>query len=105
MTIKFGCDPEYFAGKEIDGKVYVVPSEWFKMLGISFTPDPKHPQFFNDGKGHVIHQDGVAFEISVPATTNWKELVNDTHLMQEKISELLQPYSEHTDGVFVLPSA
>jgi hypothetical protein len=104
-SIKYGCDPEYFAGKMVDGKVTVIPSELFKMLGINFTPDPRHPQFYNDGKGRVIHQDGVALEISVPANNSWKALLKETHDMQEKIQELLRPYSEWTDGLFVLPTA
>jgi hypothetical protein len=103
--IKFGADPEYCAGKIIGGSVWVIPSELFKIQGIKYTPDPKHPQFYNDEKGSIIHQDGVALEISVPATTDWRALLKSTHDMQDKIEELLAPYSEFTDGVFAIPAA
>lgn len=103
-AIRLGADPEFFLGLSVDGKVQVTPVEMFKMLGMSHTPDPKHPQFYNDGKGSIVHQDGVAVEISIPAVYNFIELLDSIHLMQEKIWELFSVYPEYVDAVYAIPS-
>lgn len=105
MEIKYGCDPEFFAGKVIDGELTVVPAAFFRtQLGLKAIPHKKHPKFFVDRVGHVIHEDGVAFEIAVPPQSNWKDLLADVYSMQSRIGELISKYSDYTDGVFGVPA-
>ena len=80
MNYKFGADPEYFISKVVDGKKVCVPPLIIRRKGFELAKeDFTHPQFkIIEGIGGniIIHEDGAAFELSVPASkdliTVWK---------------------------------
>jgi hypothetical protein len=104
--ITLGTDPEWFAGMTVKGIPQVIPAAYFEYeLKMPHIEDPRHPKFYKRD-GIVIHRDGVAFELTVPAVPNgnWKKLLNYAHFGLEKLQNLLKPYSDVCDGVYVLPT-
>lgn len=90
-NLLFGSDPETFASYSEGGKDYVVPPAYFRMfLGLPFTPDEegRHPKFIVQD-GITIHEDGAAFEFTLPPAQSISELLKGIHkgydLLQEKI--------------------
>ncbi len=90
--MKFGSDPETFASYSKDGKDYVVPPAYMRLfMGLPFEPDleeGKHPKFLKED-GITIHEDGAAFEFTVPPADSLSALLKTVHkgysLLQERI--------------------
>jgi hypothetical protein len=79
MTYKFGADPEVFVTYKKDGKDFVLPPAYFReFLGIDYKPDPRHPKFLEQD-GITIHEDGVAFEFTLPPAGSIPELLSSIH--------------------------
>ncbi len=99
----FGADPEVFSSYNKDGKDYVLPPAYFRsFLGLGHEPDIKHPKFLVKD-GIVIHEDGAAFEFSLPPSKNLKDLFDNIHhgynLLQ---SEVLKDFPEYP--IVVVPT-
>lgn len=70
----FGADPEFFAGYEKDGQLFVLPPVYFRTeLEVPYVPHPKHPKFIKQDE-ILWHEDGVAFELSIAPAHDWKDL-------------------------------
>ncbi len=79
MDIKFGADPEVFVTEEKDGKDFVIPPAYFReCLGLDHKPDPRHPSFL-EVDGIKIHEDGAAFEFTLPPAESISELLKSIH--------------------------
>jgi len=88
--IAWGADPEFFAGYiGPDGELNVLPPVVLRSEGYPVTmeseekdPEQRHPvfQFYGDSK---VHEDGAAFEMSVPPSNNWKDLWNTINQVKE----------------------
>ena len=87
QEIMFGTDPEAFATYNKKGKLYALPPVFFREdLEIDVKDNGDHPIYLEDGKGGMVHEDGAAFEICVPPTTNWEE-------MWEQCSDLVKSFN------------
>ena len=75
MNLNFGSDPEFFASYSENDKDYCVPPIYFrKFLGLKpIKDDPKHPVYALTSDGVKIHQDGAAFEFTLPVFHTAKE--------------------------------
>lgn len=86
MSIKFGADPEVFVTDE-EGSV-IPPAYFREYLGMPFEPDRKHPRFLVED-GITIHEDGAAFEFTLPPSESISELLKNIHrgygLLQDKV--------------------
>lgn len=95
--IKWGSDPEFFAGYVgEDGKTYVIPPVVFRSeLGVEFQENQNHPIFKKYG-GTLIHEDGAAFEMSTPPSHNWRSMWNTINEARIKFGEqVLSKFPEH----------
>jgi len=74
--VVWGADPEFGAVYRSGDDFYVMPPIKFRRdFGVTFEPDPegRHPVFMQL-EGSIVHEDGAAFEMSLPPTSSWKEL-------------------------------
>ncbi|HBY20793.1 MAG TPA: hypothetical protein DEG71_07265 [Clostridiales bacterium] len=96
MEFKFGADPEYFASKVINDKSFCVPPLVIRRMGFPLVKeDEKHPQFkIVDGIGGeiIIHEDGAAFELSVPASKDMKTVWKNCKMGQEEIERIIKEF-------------
>lgn len=92
MDFMFGADPEYFISKNVDGKDFCVPPLTIRRKGFQLVKeDERHPQFkIVDGIGGdiVIHEDGAAFELSIPPSFNMIDVWKNCKIGQEHIKEI-----------------
>jgi hypothetical protein len=100
--IVFGSDPEgFYARKGEDGKDYVVPPAKYR-LDYKFptdNTDPKHPVFKSaEGQNGVIKliEDGAAFELTVPPSTEIETLYQDIQLGYELAKDVGGQFGNHT---------
>lgn len=91
MTLKFGSDPETFASYTEGNKSYVVPPAYLRRFaGLEYTPDPegRHPKFMIED-GITVHEDGAAFEFTVPPANSLGEVLKTIHkgyqMLQDRI--------------------
>lgn len=107
MPIKmWGADPEVFASYEKDGKNYVLPPVYFRhVLHRKVEPDDKHPIFVRRDNFYV-HEDGVAFEVSVRPADDWKELFYNLQESYKALeTNILKDHLDVCDGkVHVSPT-
>lgn len=74
IKIKFGSDPEFFAGIPVDGGFSAIPPVVFRTtLGVPFTENSNHPIFATYGDTYV-HEDGAAFEMATKPSYDWTEM-------------------------------
>lgn len=91
--LTFGSDPEVFAHYLKDNIPYVEPPAYFRMeLGVPYKPDPKHPSFI-EKDGIVVMEDGVAFEFTLPPTTEARPLFAEIKQAQEMLNDFLSRYN------------
>jgi hypothetical protein len=92
----FGADPEYFVGRKVNGESYCVPPLIIRRKGFTLAKDDeRHPQFkIVDGIGGeiIIHEDGAAFELCVPASENMKTVWKNCKIGQEVIRNIAKEY-------------
>ena len=95
----FGTDPEFFAVEVADGEASVIPPVAFRLdRGVPVLENGTHPIFKKYGDS-IIHEDGVAFELSTPPSHDWRELWDRVHSIRESFG--VDVLSHHSD--FCLP--
>lgn len=104
--IVFGSDPEGFYSREKDGQLFVVPPAKYR-LDFKFPTDdedPRHPVFAAaDGQNGVIKliEDGAAFELTVPPSTDIETLYQDIGLGYELAKSVA---SQFGDFISIVPT-
>lgn len=90
----FGCDPEFFATYvSQDGRLCAMPPVAFRTnLGMCAEENGRHPIFLQQGQA-IVHEDGAAFEVSVPPQNDWRTLWNSVNQITAAFAELLSPFS------------
>jgi len=99
--LTFGSDPEVFAYyTKSDGLEYVEPPAYFRYeLNVPHKYDPKHSAFI-ERDGIVVMEDGVAFEYTLPPTTNAKDLFTEIKQANSMLGEML---SKHNYSMLIKP--
>lgn len=96
MKFMFGADPEYFVGRKVNGENYCVPPLTIRRKGFTLAKNHEvHPQFkIVEGIGGeiIIHEDGAAFELCVPASENMKTVWKNCRIGQEVIKSIAKEY-------------
>lgn len=88
MNIVFGSDPEFFAVYPKRGKFYALPPYYFrKYLGVKASDDPRHPVFKQYPGGAIVHEDGAAFEMSLPPSQDWEEIFEHINMTVRAFSD------------------
>jgi hypothetical protein len=91
----YGADPEYFATEP--GTDNVIPPIFFrKFAGASVevvNGAENHPIFFKRGKA-FIHEDGAAFEMSLPPRERWQDLWDDIQDLKNAFDLSAYPFVE-----------
>jgi hypothetical protein len=91
--LTFGSDPEVFAYYSKNNLEYVEPPAYFRFeLGVPHKPDKKHPVFI-EKDGIVVMEDGVAFEYTLPPTTNAKDLFAEIKQANSMLSDMLAKHN------------
>jgi len=106
MKLKFGSDPEFAAGYELGGDLYVMPPVVLRSdYGYDFQENGRHPIFKKYGDT-LVHEDGGAFEMSTPPVTDWREMWGVLHEAKEQFGkDVLSQYpSECKPVLFSVPS-
>jgi len=97
-VLKFGSDPELFAQKIVNNKPYVVPPVVFrKELGQEIIRnEPRHPVFrelvINEKENIKIHEDGCAFELTIPPRNSMKEVFDLIQQGYNGVQEIVQKF-------------
>jgi hypothetical protein len=87
-TLVFGSDPEIFAAyRDEDGELAVLPPVVLRTdLGYPVIENGRHPIFKKYGETFV-HEDGGAFEISTPPSSNWEDMWSTISQVKELFSK------------------
>jgi len=94
--IMIGADPEMFATYTDSGKVFAMPPIVLRRdYEVFFEENEDHPIFMRDDDGGFLHEDGSAFEISIPPSDDWRVLFDQCHnlmrLFEDKVLAGLPP--------------
>lgn len=92
----YGTDPECFAAYIKDGKYYALPPYYFrKTLHVQASANEKHPVFIEKA-GMLMHEDGAAFEFSVPPSHDPSELFGRVQTCRELVNQnILAKFPDH----------
>lgn len=104
--LKFGSDPEFAAGYEIDGVLNVLPPAVLREdYNLQFEQNGRHPIFKKYGDTFV-HEDGCAFEMSTPPVYNWKDMWETLSDSKERFSaEVLSQFPKECNAkLYSLPA-
>lgn len=103
--VLFGADPEVFASYFIGEKMYVMPPAYFrKYTDTAWKKNGRHPLFIAT-KDHIVHEDGVAFEVGLKPKNSFRELLSNIHAIYQEIEEKILPLcSEVNRKLAVIPT-
>jgi len=96
--LTFGSDPELFAKKIVNGKPFVVPPVFFRTeLNYKIIrEEPRHPVFkelkINENENIKIHEDGCAFELTVPPRHSMKEIFELIQQGYNGVDDIVKQY-------------
>jgi hypothetical protein len=86
-NLKFGSDPEFSAGYEVNGELCVLPPVILRSdYGYEFEENGNHPIFKRYGDTFV-HEDGAAFEMCTPPERDWKQMWKTLHDVKESFGK------------------
>ena len=93
--LKFGSDPEFFAAYEENGELYVLPPVILRAEhGAPFENNGRHPIFARYGET-IVHEDGAAFEMSTPPSSDWKSMWNTINDVKKQFgTDVLSKYGD-----------
>jgi hypothetical protein len=91
MNLTFGSDPEFFAVNKND--ICIPPIYFRKFLGLKpIKDDKKHPIYVNTLDGVKIHQDGAAFEFTIPPFKTAKECKHFINQGLDSLNDLISKF-------------
>lgn len=91
-SLTFGTDPEVAAYYMKDDTMYVQPAPFFrKELGLEAQkPNSKHPVYLEE-YGIVVMEDGVAFEFTIPPTSDPRSMYDHIQDAKSMLDSILSP--------------
>lgn len=102
----FGADPEFAAGYVKDGELNILPPVFLRSeRGAKFEDNGSHPIFARYGET-LVHEDGAAFEMSTPPSSNWRDIFDSIAYAKERFAvDVLSNYSDDCDSeLYSLPA-
>ena len=105
-TLKFGSDPEFAAAyRDDNGELFILPPVILRNdFGAPFEDNGRHPIFKRYGDT-VVHEDGAAFEMSTPPTSDWRSMWKTLHDTREAFGkDVLEQYSVCDPRLYSLPA-
>jgi hypothetical protein len=103
-NLLWGADPEFFAGYDKEGVLYAMPPVVFRRnFGAEVKENGSHP-IFMEVEGVKIHEDGAAFEMSLPPSSSWMDLFDRINHARKVFAETFLSRYEVNPELLALPS-